>query len=242
MRSPWWSGWGCGQIGNREDYIQPTRWFIFEVDGSSIEGVADGTTCIWLKKSATHDAKGWVQRKWERLGQIAPAPLIRHAKELTNRWRARATPKTLRQLRAKIVEQLTYEGFHVLPEEPCEVYAIELAEQPPDGLTRLYVGVTSDLGKRLAEHRGELEDGKPPGRAVRRFEYGRYRADLTEDIRRVHRVLAKEAEAQVSAWLSHRGFDVHGDGVSRRPTNARLVPDASWGELIAAFEEANDFQ
>lgn len=220
--------------------ISPTRWAVFEVDGSGLAGVPEGIIgCVWLKRTATTDLPGWVAAKWDHLGTIAPAPLVAWLEATTTRWAPRSTARSLKALRAKVVLALTKEGWHVVPDDPVEVYAIELREPAPGGRTRLYVGETTDLPKRLAEHRGEVEDGTPGGRAVVRYGYGRYRGDLTEDVRAVPTALRKELEAQVSAWLRRRGFEVHGDGVRRRPTSTAFVPGISWDELLAAYEAAN---
>lgn len=218
--------------------ISPTRWLVFEV--SNAQGGPE--THVWLRRCASPDPAAWIERKRERLRELVIErgyELVGRRPDLDGRYLPRTTVSGLKSQRGRIVERLTRDGYVVVPDDPVEVYAIELSERSSDGRTRVYVGVTSDLSKRLAEHRGEVPDGKPPGQAVKRFGFGRYRADLVEDFRSVPAAAALELEAQVSALLTHQGYRVHGDGVRREPKHTQFVSGISWQDLIAAYETAN---
>lgn len=231
-------------MSDERRFLSPARWAIFEVEPAQTDELdrdVDGAVHLWLKRTAASNLGDWARRKRPRLEEIAAARSLRLGRfrpDLSSRYGHRVTSTSLAELRATIVGRLTAEGYVVVPDPPVEVYAIELEQPTPDGRTRLYVGVTSDLERRLAEHRSEVDDGAPPGRAVRRYGYRRYRSDLVEDFPQVPQAAAAELEAQASAVLRHRGFQVHGDGARRRSTHTRFAAGVSWDDLIAAHDDA----
>lgn len=214
--------------------LSPTRWAVFELEPDP----ADGRPRFWLRSTAAPDVADWATRQLDSLADRAPAPIVRYRDDWSMRLRARTTKSSVAAARRRLVRLIERDGVRVLPDPPMVVYAIELDRPARDGRIQLYVGITSNLERRLAQHRQEL-DGPKPVRAVTTFGYGRPRPDLVGDLPSVSGESSKELEAQVSALLAHRGFKVHGDGTRRRPTSTSFVTGVSWQDLLQAYERAN---